>query len=889
MATSEKVRPPITVHVVSHTHWDREWYLPAGRFRQRLVALVDELLEHPDAGGQPFLLDGQAVILDDYLAVRPERRSALAHQLQQGALDAGPWYVLSDELIPSGEALVRNLLAGREALRLLGAVPPPVLYSPDAFGHPAALPAIAAGFGLPLIILWRGFGGPAWPPGDCVRWSSPNGSEVLLYHLPRSGYEFGSALPTSPDQAVERWRTIREELGARSALGVVLLPNGADHHARQRDLGSALEALRLASGGDPIVPSSLRRFAAALAERAETVDLPRIEGELRHSYGYCWSLQGTFATRAAQKRRNAQIERLLLTEAEPWSALASRLSRSRRPVVKAAWRSLLLCHPHDTLCGCSTDEVARAMDARLDDAASQGHGIVEDALLELVGHDREAARGAPHLWKPVLLLRNPAARARRGVAEVELLRFSTHVPVGPGSARRRDQAPQPDPPTLPFFHQPLEDGIRYDRVDSPRHYPAADLVHSRRALLWVQSIAGYGTLAFPLELASAGGEPPARDSVRRLHEGIGNGVIDLLVTDGGTLALRDAASGLRISPVVRFEDVGDAGDLYTHSPVSPTIETIRPQSTQLSVSSPLRGVINSRWTLAVREAGDRTGRTPASLPVEIRLSCEIDAGAPFLRMRIAGDNRARDHRLRVVVGTGIERASVHADAAFASIFRAPIVVSPQDASAELPPPTAPLHRYVTVSNESRGVTVISDGLAEYEVLPGGDIAITLCRAVGELSRPDLPERPGHAGWPAPTPEAQSQGPFEAMLAIYPHGPRERETIVAIEHVAEDVLIPITGGTIRSALQVPIPTGGLALEGEALVFSTLKESEDGEWLVLRCRNLVERATTGVWRLGFDVSEARSARLDETPGDTLELDGRSVRFPVPSLGIATVLVR
>ncbi|MGI8496859.1 MAG: hypothetical protein ACR2OG_04645 [Gemmatimonadaceae bacterium] len=160
---SATVPRPLAVHVVSHTHWDREWYLPAGRFRQRLVALVDELLDHPRAGGQSFLLDGQAVILDDYLAVRPERRGELARQLQDGSLDAGPWYVLSDELIPTGEALVRNLLAGRETLRRLGAASPPVLYSPDAFGHPAALPAIAVGFGFGLIILWRGFGGPSWP------------------------------------------------------------------------------------------------------------------------------------------------------------------------------------------------------------------------------------------------------------------------------------------------------------------------------------------------------------------------------------------------------------------------------------------------------------------------------------------------------------------------------------------------------------------------------------------------------------------------------------------------------------------------------------------------------------------------------------------------------
>src|SRR6185369_15618995 len=138
--------------------WDREWYLPVGRFRQRLVALVEELLDDPPPAGESFLLDGQAIALEDYLSVRPQRREELVALLRDGRIEAGPWYVLADELIPSGEALVRNLLAGQRSLRALGGESPPVLYCPDSFGHPAALPELACGFGLPLVIAWRGYG-----------------------------------------------------------------------------------------------------------------------------------------------------------------------------------------------------------------------------------------------------------------------------------------------------------------------------------------------------------------------------------------------------------------------------------------------------------------------------------------------------------------------------------------------------------------------------------------------------------------------------------------------------------------------------------------------------------------------------------------------------------
>src|SRR5262245_8107227 len=189
----------LDVHIVSHTHWDREWYLPLERFRQRLVALIDELIAAPPPTGgrttrHSFLLDGQTILVEDYLSVRPDRAEELGALLRDGVLEAGPWYVLADELIPSGEALVRNLLAGRRVLRALRAEPPPVLYCPDAFGHPAILPALASGFGLTLIVAWRGYGGARWPDGDAVRWRDATGSEALLYHLAPDGYELGSSL-----------------------------------------------------------------------------------------------------------------------------------------------------------------------------------------------------------------------------------------------------------------------------------------------------------------------------------------------------------------------------------------------------------------------------------------------------------------------------------------------------------------------------------------------------------------------------------------------------------------------------------------------------------------------------------------------------------------------
>jgi alpha-mannosidase len=886
---SAPTHDPLDVLTISHTHWDREWYLPAGRFRQRLVALIDDLLDRPPEAGATFLLDGQAVVLEDYLAVRPERRAELSDLLRTGVLEAGPWFVLADELIPGGEALVRNLLAGRRVLRSLRAASPPVLYSPDAFGHPAMLPALAAGFGLPVILLWRGLGGARFGASrDWLWWRAPSGERALVYHLTPSGYELGASLPSDDAHARDRWQRIRAQFTGRTELGVVLLPNGADHHARQPDVADAIAALARAALPDRVRAASLSDAAAEGMRRAAPASLPEIGGELRDSYGYTWTLQGTFATRAHQKRRNAFVERLLVRDAEPWAALAARhTARGFRHLLAAAWRDVLLCHPHDTLCGCSIDEVARAADARSDNAMAQGLGIREDALLDLLGHDRVSARDRRAEWTPVMVVRNPAARARGGVAEVEVLTFQRDVPVGPESAAGGVVARHVARGGMHIdgvtVVQLLGASLRDDRTESPQHYPDNDLVKATRAVVWIDPVPGYGVRAYPITSRRRAPQDatPVSHPVVVSGTSLANGRLQCEVDASGHILLRSMGSSWSAPRVVRVEDADDSGDLYTSSIRGAPRVCEQVSRARVTHRGPLRGRVDA--TMRVPAAG-------AARSSLVHVGLELDADAPFLRIHAYGTNTARDHRLRVVIATGLAGAAVHADAAFGPVRREAIDVPDAERAVETPPATAPLQRYVTLSSGERGVTIFSDGLAEYEALENGDVAITLCRSVGELSRADLPERPGHAGWPAATPDAQCLGPFAGMFAVMPHGARTPETIDAIERVADDVLVPLVGSTLRSALAVPPPAGGIELRGPGLAFSCAKESEDGEWLVVRCVNLTDGAVEGAWRVGFAVREAGVARLDETIVASCEVTGDgTVPFIAVPRAMVTILVR
>jgi mannosylglycerate hydrolase len=935
-------RSSLDLLLLAHTHWDREWYRPAPQFRRRLVALVEQLLQGGTDPARPFLLDGQAVVIDDVLAARPSMRDPLVAALRSGAIEAGPWYVLADELLPSGEALVRNLLAGRRVLQGVGAVAPPVCYSPDAFGHAAALPALAAGFGLPVGVLWRGYGGARWPSGDTFRWCAPNGDALLVWHLPPDGYEYASALPTSATAADARWQAIEAQVAARARTGVVLLTNGADHHARQEGLDEAVQHLAAAvsTRGYSLSRASLRTWADRFTAAARTVEVPEVHGELRDSYGYTWTLQGTFATRSHQKRAVARADRLLRCDVEPWLALlacqhaggtpersvphtSTRRARTSpasasdaatligcapsplEAMLERTWRTFLRTLPHDTLCGCSVDAVARALDHRLDVVRQEAVECRDAALAALLGHDPVQARARTRAqWAPHLVLANRVARPRFGVAEVELVRTVRDVAVGPGS-----QAPQGEPDNAAasslrphaWCTQPLHVARRYERRESPQHYPDNDLVEVTRALVWVPSthgVSGHGLRTVPLHdtpvpASRNDAAPTVRVTRRGATATLENDALRLRVTPTG-ITLFDRERGVRIDDLLQLTWQADHGDTYTAAPRG-ALRQLRAVRARLVLRGPLRAAVTLTYALRVlaRSAPDerQLDAPRASVSrngqrwrrVVVHVTCLLDAGARHVVLRVQGRDDAGDHRLRLSIGTGLRTARVVADAAIWPVTRGPLAVPHADTVREQVTQAAPLHRWVAAHDGRRAVTLVSDGLAEYEPVDATRLAVTLVRATGELSRAGLPERPGHAGWPARVPAAQGPGPFRALLAIAPGGPFDP---AAAHALADDVLLPLVGRTWRDATEhAPVTVQGITLSAaRGVVALAVKPADDGDGVVLRCVNLDAVTRRARWVVPMAHAHVERVRLDETP---VPANDSTVRITAPRTAGHTVI--
>lgn len=881
--------PGHTFHLIPHTHWDREWYLPESILLARLVPALDDLLVrlHADPG-TAFLLDGQTILVEDYLRVRPDREADLAALIRAGRLQIGPWYVLADEIIPTGESLIRNLLAGHaDAERLGGRAD--VLYSPDAFGHPAVWPTLAAEFGMRYGVIWRGLGGEEGQERDLYRWRGPDGREVLVYHLPPDGYEVGAALPADAERLPLAWNRVRSMLVPRASTRHIPVFIGADHHSAHPALSRLRTLLQQIESDSEFRVSRLQDFFAAAA--AEAVGLPVICGELRWSYGYTWTLQGVHATRAPLKRRHAISELALSRVAEPLAALALALrGGDRRPLLGHAWRALLQSQFHDSIAGTTSDPVTRRVELRLDDVRNLASEISRTSLDELAGNIPDRARAKPEGTAPRLVLWNPVPRRRRTVVVADLSWFRRDVLIGPPGDRMSRVGPGHHPfhllaPSGEVAVQPLGRSGGQERLDAPHHYPDQDEVDWTRIAFRAPELGGFG-----LATLEAGEHQSSQLTGTAWLRGraVGNEFLEVRIAPNGSLLLLDRRNQQRFRELLVLESSGDVGDSYSYCPPARD----RLQRVQGSVrvrplaTGPLVAALEARFRLSAGRGirGERSGT------VGVRMILTLYAGCPSVRCTLELDNRASNHRLRLRSATGLAGGSAVAGDHFGVTQRPAATPGARRYSRETPIATAPAHRFVARAAGPRGLAIFGPGFFEYEFDRKGDLLVTLLRSVGELSRGDLPTRPGHAGWPVATPLAQCHGVERLQLALAPVTETELEGGTALPELWEDIFLPVRGAWLRQASPLSPEPIDIRLEGYGLVFSGMKPAQQGPDLVVRCYNATARPTAGLWHFGGPVSSAQRARADERPLHDIRLGegGRIVPFHAAAHEIVTIMV-
>lgn len=903
------------VYVVSHTHWDREWYQDFQGFRTRLVYLIDELLDklEQDPDYRYFMMDGQTIIIEDYLEIRPEHRERIMTLIRQGRIRVGPWYVMPDEFLVSGESLIRNLLVGFRRARSWGVEPMLAGYITDIFGHNSQFPQLLRGFGIDNAVLFRGFRGEADPSE--IRWEGADGSSVLGLKLDedRSYGDFYFFLrwpfverdfAYDVEELVARAKAMIAYKADRATTPLVLGLDGVDHVEIEPQLPWLLKTLNEAELGVAFVHTHLEDYLKDVRESVG--ELQVYKGEQR-SPGFSglnnWVLANVLSSRVHLKQRNHHCETLLERWAEPWSvftALDGRLYPKR--FLAKAWEHLLQNHPHDSICGCSIDQVHQDMIYRFDQARLIGEQMLEEALGYIVQHlPADTLQGDQSFT-----VFNPSQSPVDGVIDVEIeLPASsdaavTMVQLGGTSFTIQDHEHR----EVPF--QLLE--IRRNSVRRRRPYrdiPHADQV-DRYRLAFHGKIPAFGYATYLLKKFAIQGPgegeyrapnfvAPVRypGSMRVSEDSWDNGRLRVKVRANGTLEVEDHLTGHSYENLLLLEDEADIGEGWNHvPPVTNEVVTSLGSSAAISMvyDGPFQTRLRVSSSLRVPRgmAGAETHRSEERIDLPVTTFIDLRKDDPVLRCHTVVRNTARDHRLRLLFPTGLEAEHFHTSTPFDLVKRS--IQSPDYSQyLERAREVVPHNGVISVDDGHCGLAIYSKGL--YEVAAREDalctVALTLFRSTGKEVLSDG----GDGGQLLTTLDFHyALRPF-AVADAYPGLLwQEHQHFVAGVRTVDRHAGKVHHGTPqRRTADLPLIKSFLTVSTPAFVVTAIKQSEDraGSYIV-RLLNVTEGDVTGTLSFDRPLRSARLVDLDEQPVADLATDGVNITLAAKAKRIMTVEV-
>ncbi len=932
--TTAPAAAPRQAFLVPHTHWDREWYLPFSRFRVQLLEVVTKVLDQLDAdpGFNAFVLDGQSCALADFLAAAPHERERVERLAAAGRLAVGPWYVLPDEFLVSGEATARNLWYGRAAAPAGGLQR--VGYMPDSFGHLAQMPQLLRLCGLDSFVFTRGLGDEAERLGWLFRWAAPDGSEVLAVnqcegYCNAGGLGFAelwhahTARVPCPERAVARVGELFAKMAGRPGAEPALLNNGCDHFGPQQRFGDILAALAAAF---PATTFRHGRFEDFLvAARAESPDAarPTWTGDLLGARDHL-ILSGVWSARMPLKQENELCQNLFARVVEPLAAAAHFLDGEAWPggLLDTAWLELLRNHPHDSICGCSTDEVHREMATRFATVRQTGeHWLARrlNRVAPMFGPAPDDDRDT------VIAVANPLPRVRTEVVE----RVVVLQPFGYDLNRLRlvDEQGRPVPCEI-VRRRFLERfwGIDYraelsaenqlamlepylkrfgDRIiGNERDRDTKDCFLQLRFL--ARDLPAVGHALYRLTDEPGPGAP--RDAftpvlARRDGDGalLDNGLVRAVLHPDGTVDLTDLGSGRVFAGLNLLEDSEDAGDEYDFGPVA-VPETVfaggAPGEVKLVDASPLLGQATTvlRFDLPRSLNRQRRGRDPRTTPCDVEVTIRLAAGSKRLDFETTINNRAFDHRLRAWFPTGLACREVVSDGAFV-LSRRPCKRPTNPAWPQPAPPTWPQQDFSVLGDDAASLAVFNRGLPEFEVLDDGQgraiFALTLLRCVDWLSRDDFAARKKtNAGPTLFTPEAQLIGRRTFRYAV-----RSGTGDLFADDVKAESERYRTPPPTHQGVRAGSEPGGASLlrcDEPRVAVTALKRAFDGGALAVRLYNQDTAPVTATLALGFAAGACRKTGLLEDDlavpreAPTLIAGGREVLVPLVGGEIATMLI-
>lgn len=892
--------------VISHTHWDREWYMPFERFRIKLVNLIDNVLEilksYPE---YIFHLDAQTVVLEDYLEIKPLNKSILSQFISEGRLIVGPWYIQNDFYLTSGESTIRNLQIGSDIAEDFGKCSL-VGYAADQFGMMSQLPQIFNGFGIDSCIFGRGYHfyntdgierTPKTVPTEFL-WKGKNGSEVLAVHML---YWYNNAQRFSEDisKSMKLLENIERNFEGVALTPYLLLMNGVDHLEAQENLLPILEQVNhnfpeTLSIKQYTMQQYIKDVKEYLEDNREAVPLPVYEGELRNGVD-SQILQGTLSTRSYLKVLNFKAQNLLEGILEPtYSFIHSMGAKNQYPseYMTHLWKSLIKNHAHDSICGCSRDEVHEHMEDRYKVINEIGYDLRNRGLDFISSHvDREALNKEDYL----ITVMNTVEVNRNEVVELEL-----HFPED--EKVQNFELLDPEGNKVPFevlSKEKMNQGI-FTAINLPGTIP----MDSYRVQFYVNKLEGFSYRTYLVKTSGKVNDNGGIDDKATRESILENEYLKVLISTEGKIDLFDKVDGKWYEDILTLEDTEDCGDSYTYKRAThsktitskefiPEISCIR--HTEFEHSFMLK------YNLLLPECFDKVAKMRSTKLINntTTITLNLKKGSKRLEISFQCDNTSKDHRLRAFLATGIDCDYTNASIPFDIIER-----DKKEVLKGIQNGTQPNSGLIGIDGEYGGITLYTEGIYEYEHLMGetGVIAVTLVRANSWISidtGTGIMNQYRDDTWMAPGNQCIRK--IELHMAIQPHKLSlfESDSLKEVRTFQNPVLSyfqPVdlkkfSGG--RPAVQdtdikeifyrkdsfpeilLPREMKFLDIQGKNILISSLKKAGKNDNLILRLYNAGKEESEASISLTNKNIKAYKTNMNEEIIEELDCEGSSIK--------------
>ena len=883
------------IHVIPHSHWDREWYFTTSRSKVYLMKDLGDVLNtlENDPEFKYFMVDAQGSLLDDYIKWRPQDKERISKLVNDGRLVIGPWYTQTDQLVISGESIVRNMYYGMKRCESFGKYMN-VGYVPDSFGQSGNMPQIYRQFGIEDTPFWRGVSDDMVKHTD-YNWRGDDGSVVFTTQIP-FGYYIGGNIPEEPEENEEFWqKECLEKAGGRSATRHIYFPNGFDQAPVRTNLPQLVKERNEKDPENEYVISCIEDYIKDV--KSENPELEEVQGELviaKHMRIH----KSIFSSRSDLKVMNTQIQNYVTNVMEPLLTISYNLGNEYpHEAVAEIWKLLFENAAHDSIGSCISDTANEDVYVRYKQARDIAVNLVEL-------HSRLIATNVKNDADMTFTAINTLPQKRKDTVIVK-----TYVPGGKFAII--DEKGNDVDYTI-IKSRDLTDYVLSQTImlDPSRKFYVPDQVLEVTMAIKANDVPALGYVQYSIDTQKDSHKETADKKV------LENKYYTIEVEENGSLTIVDKANNVTYKNQGILVENGDDGDSFNYSPPRKDMEVFSNESkcTVKISGSDIYDQAEIHFDMVVPADLDERAEGKVSVTMLVDMTVALRKDSKVIDFNVKVDNKGLSHRLCVLFDSQIVSAFNYADQQFGLIKRPnyyekemklymesmnnktekkagiqELANWANDQSTWQEPPISiePTQSYVSLTDGKTGIAVIPQGVREYEVLDDSKIRLTLFRTYGFMGKENLIYRPGRASGERiiETPAAQLLKEMEFNFGFTSYAGDINDS--DIDTLAKQYNTNLEVYTYAEFLNGRLIFSQREIEGQNakihslfetegnLVVSAVKKAEEDDGYIIRLYNGKDhKDLDDKIKFNFDIKEAYYTNLKEEKTEEIKVENNTI---------------